>query len=144
MKDAKACRKFAAHIKTLEEKIQAEDIAFYFDGASFQHKYNPFNEAKLTHTVTSRKKSAGLDLNCTAKGSHVGSGGRVAHFLVAIAFNRGIILFEQYHGSINGEMFAQFIQSISTTHLRKTQTRNRNFFTSWRPKSKRQEDQGCT
>ena len=59
--------------------------------------------------MTSRKKSAGLDLNYTAKGSHVGSGGRVAYFLVAIAFNRGIILFEQYHGNINGEVFAQFI-----------------------------------
>ena len=56
-----------------------------------------------------RKKSESLDLNCTAKSSHVGSGSKVAHFLVAIAFNRGVTLCEQYHGSINAEMFAHFI-----------------------------------
>ena len=50
-----------------------------------------------------------MDLNCTAKGSHVGSGGTVGHFLVAIAFNRGVILCEQYHGKINDEMFGEFI-----------------------------------
>ena len=57
-----------------------------------------------------RKKSEGLDLNCTAKGSHVGSGGRVAHFFVAIAYNKGTILCEQYFGNINGDMFAQFVK----------------------------------
>ena len=56
-----------------------------------------------------RKKNEDLDQNCTAKGSHVGSGGRVAYFLVANAFNRGVILYEQYHGSIHGEIFAEFI-----------------------------------
>ena len=56
-----------------------------------------------------KKKGEGLDLICTSKGSHVGSGSRVAHFLVAIAFNRGVILCKQYYGNINSEMFAQFI-----------------------------------
>ena len=73
------------------------------------HKYNPFDEAKPTRTIAWRKKSKGLDLNCTANSSHVGSRGRVAHFLVAIAFNRGVLLCEKYHQIINGEMYAQFI-----------------------------------
>ena len=110
IKDVKARRKFATCIKkSLKEKIWTEDIAFYFDGASFQHKDNPFGEAKSTRTIAWRKKSEGLDLNCTVKGSDVGSEGRVVHFLLAIAFNRGVILCEQYHGHINGELFAQFI-----------------------------------
>lgn len=96
-------------VKLVHENIWTEGIAFYFDGASFQHKYNPFDEARSTRTMAWRKKSEGLDLNCTAKGSHVGSGGRVAHFLVAISYNRGVILCEQYYGNINGEMFGQFI-----------------------------------
>ena len=55
IKDAKARRKFAAHIKkTLEEKIWTKDIAFYFDGTSFQHKYNTFDEAKSTRTMAWR------------------------------------------------------------------------------------------
>ena len=48
-------------------------------------------------------------LNCTVKGSHVGSGGKVPHFIVAIACGKGIILCEQYHRRINGEMFVEFI-----------------------------------
>ena len=103
--------KFSKKVKKLmdEKTFWTEGIAFYFDGASFQHKYNPSDEARSTRTMAWRKKSEGLDLHCTAKGSHVGSGGRVAHFLVAIAHNRGVILCEQYYGNINGEMFAQFI-----------------------------------
>ena len=41
--------------------IWTEDIAFYFDGASFQDKYNPFDEAKSTRTMPWRKKSEDLD-----------------------------------------------------------------------------------
>ena len=51
----------------------------------------------------------GLDPLYTAKGSHTGSGGRITHFIVAISFNKGVvILCEQYFGKIGGEMFANF------------------------------------
>ena len=109
-KDLRDRIKFSKKVKkVMAENIWTEGVAFYFDGASFQHKYNPFDEARSTRTMAWRKKNEGLDINCTAKGSHVGSGGRVAHFLVAIAYNHGVILCEQYYGNINGEMFAQFI-----------------------------------
>lgn len=108
--DLKERLKFAKKVKRIvNENIWTEGIAFYLDGVGFQHKYNPFDEAKSTRTMAWRRRGEGLELNCTAKGSHVGSGGRVAHFLVAIAYNRGVILCEQYHGNINGAMFAQFI-----------------------------------
>ena len=38
-----------------------------------------------------------------------GSGGRIAHFIVAISFNKRVILCEQYFGKISGEVFADFI-----------------------------------
>ena len=38
-----------------------------------------------------------------------GSGGKVAHFLVAIAHGHGIILAEQYEGRLNGQQFADFV-----------------------------------
>ena len=43
------------HKKTLEEKIWTKGIAFYFNRASFQHKYNPFDEAKSTRTSLEKK-----------------------------------------------------------------------------------------
>ena len=59
--------------------------------------------------MTWRQRNEGFDPLCTAKGSHTGSGGRIAHFIVAISFNKGVILCEQYFGKISGEMFADFI-----------------------------------
>jgi len=35
------------------------------------------------------KKEEGLQRNCNSKGSHVGSGGRVLHFMVAISYSDG-------------------------------------------------------
>ena len=61
------------------------------DGVGYQHKYNPFDEAKSVKSMTWRQRSEGLDPLCTAKGSHTGSGGRIAHFIVAISFNKGVI-----------------------------------------------------
>ena len=102
--------KFAHKVKRLiTDKFRKEGIAFYLDGAGFQHKNNPLDEAKSTKTMAWHRRNEGLDPFCTAKGSHVGSGGTVAHFIVAIAYNKGVILCEQYHGRINGEMFADFI-----------------------------------
>ena len=56
-----------------------------------------------------RFKNEGLHPHCTAKGSHVGLGGSVTHFIMAIAHQKGIILCEQYDGIINGDMFSDFI-----------------------------------
>ena len=39
------------------------------------------------------------------------SGGRVAHFIVAIAHQEGLVLCEQYEGKINGYMFSDFIKA---------------------------------
>ena len=47
-------------------------------------------------------KNDGIHSYCTAKGSHVGSGGRVVHFIMAIAHQKCAILFEQYEGKFYG------------------------------------------
>ena len=59
--------------------------------------------------MTWQQQSEGLDPLFTAKGSHTVSGGRLAHFIVAISFNKGVILCEQYFGKISREMFAEFL-----------------------------------
>ena len=55
-----------------------------------------------------RLKNEGLHPHCTAIGSYVGPGGRVAHLIVGIANKKCIVLCEQYEGKINGDMFLDF------------------------------------
>lgn len=47
--------------------------------------------------------------HCTAKGSKVGSGGRVVKLMVAITHGEGVILCEPYE-TMNGPFFAQFVR----------------------------------
>ena len=52
----------------------------------------------------------GLKYKCTTKGSHEGTGGKVVHFIAAIAHGKGMVLCEQYHGKLSGQSFASFVQ----------------------------------
>ena len=102
--------KFSRKIKGIFKKnIWTEGISFYLDEVGYQHKYNSFDEAKSVKSMTWWQRSEGLDPLCTANGSYTGSGGRIAHFIVALCFNKGVILCEQHFGKISGEMFAEFI-----------------------------------
>ena len=56
-------------------------------------------------------RNEGLHPHCTAKGSYVGLGGRVAHFIVAIAHQKSLVLREQYEDKINGDMFSDFMKT---------------------------------
>ena len=71
------------------------DICFYLDGVSFYHKYNPLDDARAPKGKTWRKRKEGLSV--TAKGKHVGSGGR------------GVIYCEQYE-KLDGNYYADFIR----------------------------------
>ena len=109
IKDFNARRVFAVHIKKpWRKRFGPRVLLSILIGPVFNTSIT-LSMRQNQHVLAWRRKREGLDLNCTAKGSHVGFGGRVAHFLVAIAFNGGVILCQQYHRNINGEMFAQFI-----------------------------------
>ena len=113
--------KFSKKIKGIFKKyIWTERISFYLNGVSYQHKYNPFDEAKSVKSMTWRQRSEALEPLCTAKGSHTKGSGRIAHFIVAISFNKGVILCEQYFGKISGEMFADFIHKHLKEGFRKS------------------------
>ena len=55
------------------------------------------------------QQSERLDPLCAPKGSHSGSGGRIAHFVVVISCTKGVILRYHYFGKISGKIFADFI-----------------------------------
>ena len=101
---------FAQKVKTNYLcSLWTEKIAFYLDGVSFVHKYNPADQARAPKARIWRKKHEGLALGCTSKGSHCGSGGRVAKFMVAISYREGVVLCEQYD-RLNGSYFKELIQ----------------------------------
>lgn len=87
-----------------------DGIAFYFDGVGFLHKTNPCETAASCRGKVWRKVTEGLHSQCTAKGNKVGYGGKQVKFFVAISYDRGVILAEQYD-TLNGESFANFIRS---------------------------------
>ena len=104
--------KFARRVKsTLPKTFWTEGVGFYLDGTSFVHKTNPKDQAKTAKTMAWRKPNEGLCLNCTSKGKKAGSGGRMAHFIVAIAYQKGVICCEQYQDRFTGVYFANFIRT---------------------------------
>ena len=109
-KDLKERLKFPRKIKGIFKKnIWTKGILFYLDGVGYQHKYNPFNEAKSIKSMIWRQRSKDLGLICSAKGSQTGRGGRIAHFFVAISCSKCLVLCEQYFEKISGEVLADFI-----------------------------------
>ena len=109
-KDVRIRLKFARHAKkALAQDIWSKEISFYLDGAGFAHKYNPCENARATKSMTWRKKNEGLALHCTAAGSHDGSGGRVAKFMVAIAYGKGVTMCNEFKVRLTGKSFADFV-----------------------------------
>lgn len=111
--DLKRRLQFAKAIKKMsakeQKKLWRHDICFYFDAVGFTHKYNPFDQAKSPRTMAWRRPNDGLNFERTAKGTHEGSGGRVAHFNCAISYEHGMIMAKQYEGRQNGEKFSKFV-----------------------------------
>ena len=108
--DLKLRLKFAqkVHCK-LPANFWEEGVGFYLEGASFTHKMNPFDQARAVRAMAWRKSGQGFDFSFTGKGSHEGTGRTVAHFMTAIAYRKGVIAAEQYHGRINNEKFSSFV-----------------------------------
>ena len=96
--------------RRLARAVWTEGIAFYLDGVGFTHKYNPHDQALAPRTMAWRRPADGLSFQQTSKGSHEGSCGKTAHFFVAIAYKKGVILAEQYEGQLNGQKFAEFVR----------------------------------
>ena len=113
-------------VPKLPASAWTEGISFYLDGASIVQKTNLLDQASCSHAMIWRKRSEGLKLQCTTKVKKAGSGGSVAHSIVAIAHKSGVVLCEQYTGRFTGAYFAEFIRKhfeeafkISTNPRRK-------------------------
>ena len=87
-----------------------DKIKFYLVGTSFQHKFNPKYQARGPHGREWRRPREELKKECTSKGAKVGSGGTVAHFIVAISYKSGTIVCQQYE-RMNGKIFTKFVKN---------------------------------
>ena len=66
------------------------EVAFFLDGVSFIHKYNPQSVASCSKARVWRRREEGLKF--TSKAPKNLAGGRRLHVLVAIAYGKGVIL----------------------------------------------------
>ena len=118
--DLKLRLKFARKVRRkLPKDFWTGGVRFYLDGASFTHKMNPFDQARAPRAMVWRKPGQGLDFGFTAKGSHEGTGGSVAHFMAAIAYGKGVIAAEQYFGRINADTFSSFVREHFASMFKK-------------------------
>ena len=127
-KDRKLRRKFCRKIRRLRLGLDfwRRGISCYFDGTGFVYKSNPMDQATAPQAREWRRKNEGLRPGCTARGRKEGV--RQARFMVAIAYNRGVIMCEQYFGRINGEKMAEIAnQHFPTMFERSASPRAKRF-----------------
>ena len=55
------------------------------------------------------EKNEGVTPDCVRKGIKVGSGGKVAHFMVSYSYKNGVITCKQFE-KINGTDFSDFVK----------------------------------
>ena len=91
--------------------VWTDSIAFYLDGISFVYKTNPMDQACVPKGRVWRKKSEGLTQGCLAKGRKVGTGGKVAKFMVAISHGKGVLVCDRY------EKWTQTISHLLLTRI---------------------------
>ena len=127
--DLKKRLEFARKVRRrLAKTVWTEGVAFYLDGVGFTHKYNPHDQALAPRTMAWRRPADGLSFQQTAKGSHEGSGGKTANLFVAIAYQKGVILAEQYEGQLNGQNFAEFVREQFPTLFERSSNPNGKLF----------------
>lgn len=110
--------------KKLGLDFWTKGISFYLDGKGFQYKTNPHDQARAPKARAWRTASEGLKF--TAKGKKEGQS--MVNFMCAIAHNSGVVMCEQYHGSINGQKMVDIVDGHFDQAFRKTSNpRGRRF-----------------
>lgn len=109
-KDLKDRVKFCNKVRSLKlgGNFWTNHVSMYLDGKGFQYKTNPLDQARAPRAREYRKKGEGLLKGCTSKGRKEGATN--ANFMVAISYNCGVVLCEQYMGAINGKKMVEIVQ----------------------------------
>lgn len=124
--------KFARRIKKLGLGLDfwKKGISFYLDSVGFVYKKNPLDQARTPTAREWRLPGEGLSYGCTTKGKKEGSTQK--KFLVAISYNKGVVLCEEYE-KLNGRKYSRMVKKFFPLA----------FNISVNPKSKRLLQDGC-
>ena len=76
-------------------------------GKEVENKSNPHGEARATGPMAWKKPNEGLSR--TAKGKKEGSGGKMTHFHIGIAYDKDVVLCKQNHKTLTGKRFNKFV-----------------------------------
>lgn len=109
-KRVKFCRKVSSLNR---QDFWKNNVSMYLDGTGFQYKTRPLDQARAPKAREWRLRSEGLKV--TAKGQKEGTTN--ANFMVGISYGKGVVLCEQYRGSITGEKFAKIVTDDVSTAL---------------------------
>ena len=104
--DLKLRTQFCQKVKQMKlgPQFWREGISLYLDGKGFAYKTNPLSQARAPSAREWRKRGEGLDFGCTAKGRKEGVTN--CNFMVAISYNKGVVMCQQYEGTITGAKMA--------------------------------------
>jgi len=105
-KRLKYCREKVRN--NVDQEFWSYGVSFYLDGTGFAYKTNPMDQATAPRAREWRKENEGLSYGCTAKGKKEGE--KKARFMVAISYERGVVLCEQYD-SMSGAKFAKMMDT---------------------------------
>lgn len=132
-KDLTTRLKFAKRIKKLGLGLEfwKKGISFYLDAVGFIYKKNPMDQARAPSAREWRRRDEGLTYGCTAKGKKEGS--TQVKFMVAISYQQGVVLCEEYENRLCGRGFASMVRKKFPLA----------FTLSINPKSKRVLQDGC-
>lgn len=90
--------------------VWTDEMNFYLNGTSFHHKFNQKDQARAPHETEWWKTSEGLKRDCTSKEAKAGTGGRVAHIIVAISYKNGTVVCQQYE-HMNENFLTEFVKN---------------------------------
>lgn len=93
--------------RNLRTAFWTHGISFYLDAKGFEYKTNPNDQARAPPACQWRKRNEGLEIGRTAKGRKEGVTN--VNFMVAISFNKGVVLCERYHGAITAEKMVNIV-----------------------------------
>lgn len=101
--------------RQLGAEFWREGISMYLDGTGFEYKTNPNSQARAPTGRMWRKPGEGLSIGCTAKGKKEGKVN--VNFMVAISYNKGVVMMDTYEGAITGEKMAVMVNNSFTQAL---------------------------
>ena len=103
---------------------------------SFIHKLNLRDQATTVKTREWRKRNKGLTPNWVAKGNKIRSSGKVARIMVAISYQKGVIMCKVFE-KMNGRYFSHFVRLNFRQIVHVSVNPNSRYFCkSLRPKTK--------